>query len=92
MEMLRYVYIILIVRLAFFPSHDNIHHLNLFQQEKLKDGAWNFTCQHGPNECRGNKIQSCGLYFLQKKPSKQIKFAACFMGQNVYPFNLTVSS
>jgi len=25
------------------------------------DSSWNFTCQHGPRECEGNKIQSCVL-------------------------------
>lgn len=28
-------------------------------QEELPSGMWNFTCQHGPEECTGNLIENC---------------------------------
>merc|ERR1719348_541714 len=28
------------------------------------DQSWDFTCQHGPNECWGNKIQACALKYV----------------------------
>lgn len=33
---------------------------NLFQHT-LVNNAWQFECQHGSNECRGNKYQACVL-------------------------------
>lgn len=38
----------------------------------------NFICQHGPQECLGNKIQSCALSQLNDL-NKQIEFVNCFM-------------
>uniref|UniRef100_A0A8C0HD90 Gamma-interferon-inducible lysosomal thiol reductase n=1 Tax=Chelonoidis abingdonii TaxID=106734 RepID=A0A8C0HD90_CHEAB len=33
-------------------------------QEKNVSGKWQFTCQHGEAECRGNMIETCLMYQL----------------------------
>lgn len=38
-----------------------------------------FSCQHGPAECTGNKVQSCTLNELKNQPEKQIKYVVCQM-------------
>ncbi|KAF5308634.1 hypothetical protein FQR65_LT06095 [Abscondita terminalis] len=38
-----------------------------------------FSCQHGPNECSGNKYQACGLKEHQSQ-DQQIEFVNCVMG------------
>lgn len=32
-----------------------------FQVQKLNDGSYEFTCQHGPKECHANKYHSCAI-------------------------------
>nr|CAD7432270.1 unnamed protein product [Timema monikensis] len=54
----------------------NIH----FQQTLSADGQWNFTCQHGPNECVGNIVQACALRTLREQPEQQMEFINCVMG------------
>ncbi|XP_018560822.1 GILT-like protein 1 isoform X2 [Anoplophora glabripennis] len=42
------------------------------------NGVWQFSCQHGPNECKGNKYQSCAL--SQKAGSEtDVSFVNCVM-------------
>ena len=42
------------------------------------EGGFNFTCQHGPDECEGNLYQAC---VLSKTPDagQQMEFVNCFM-------------
>ncbi|XP_074038762.1 GILT-like protein 1 [Leptinotarsa decemlineata] len=42
-----------------------------------KDGKLSFTCQHGPDECYGNKVHSCALDLAQGEQG--IRFAMCSM-------------
>ncbi|KAK4883206.1 hypothetical protein RN001_006525 [Aquatica leii] len=44
----------------------------------LVDGKWKFTCQHGPDECLGNKHQACGLARNQTQAQK-LEFVNCMM-------------
>lgn len=37
-----------------------------------------FECQHGPRECKGNRIQSCALNGLDNA-NDQVKYVNCFM-------------
>lgn len=45
------------------------------------DTGYAFRCQHGPSECRGNKLQACGLARLLGDNKKQVKFVNCVMSQ-----------
>mmetsp|Transcript_44876 Transcript_44876/g.51575 ORF Transcript_44876/g.51575 Transcript_44876/m.51575 type:complete len:231 (+) Transcript_44876:34-726(+) len=33
--------------------------------EKQVDGKWEFTCQHGPDECAGNMFEACLIHVVQ---------------------------
>ena len=42
--------------------------------------GWNFTCQHGPNECRGNLYQACFLKLHEKEDlDEKVKVINCIM-------------
>ncbi|RZF40863.1 hypothetical protein LSTR_LSTR003373 [Laodelphax striatellus] len=43
-----------------------------------KNGSYTFTCQHGPNECRFNKIHSCSLKYLSDD-NQVVNFISCLM-------------
>lgn len=50
---------------------------NPFQSFAKGDGV-GFTCQHGPNECFGNKIHSCGVR-ASPDQATQVEFVSCQM-------------
>ncbi|XP_046752836.1 GILT-like protein 1 [Diprion similis] len=58
------------------------------QEKHIRNGVqqWHFTCQHGPQECYGNKAQACGINNIltnPERPNKQqdlINFVGCVMG------------
>ncbi|XP_071450061.1 GILT-like protein 1 [Hetaerina americana] len=41
-------------------------------------GVLSFVCQHGPDECFGNKVQSCALAHLTDE-MKKVEFVNCMM-------------
>uniref|UniRef100_U5ETP9 Putative gamma-interferon inducible lysosomal thiol reductase n=1 Tax=Corethrella appendiculata TaxID=1370023 RepID=U5ETP9_9DIPT len=45
--------------------------------ESINNGE-SFECQHGPDECTGNMVQSCALDYL-KDPEQQMRFVTCHM-------------
>ncbi|KYB28975.1 Gamma-interferon-inducible lysosomal thiol reductase-like Protein [Tribolium castaneum] len=45
------------------------------------NGNWAFTCQHGPSECQGNKIQACVLTKPFEMDAK-INFVFCMMNSS----------
>ena len=48
-----------------------------------QDGSgWSFTCQHGPDECQGNKVQACVLDQVRLKV-----FSSTF--QNLFPHKVS---
>lgn len=42
------------------------------------DGEVKFRCQHGKEECRKNKLQTCGLHMLSKKDLQGLKSKTFF--------------
>ncbi|KAK4883205.1 hypothetical protein RN001_006524 [Aquatica leii] len=56
--------------LDFVPYGKANHH--------LVNGKWKFSCQHGPNECLGNKYQACGLARNQSQ-AQNLEFVHCMM-------------
>lgn len=55
-----------------------------FQKHENADGSITFTCQHGPVECRANKIHSCATQHIKDK-SILIKYIACMIDYNYDP-------
>lgn len=64
-------------RMEFFFSR--IPKALFFQQSKSYSGDWSFQCQHGSNECKGNKYQACALN-QKKGQDNDLKFVNCAMG------------
>ncbi|KAK7584289.1 hypothetical protein V9T40_005252 [Parthenolecanium corni] len=58
------------------------------QKTKDKNGKWNFTCQHGSDECKGNLIQTCALYVFRNEPEKQVDVVTTMM-KKYPPFDVT---
>lgn len=54
------------------------------------NGIIEFTCQHGPAECTGNRVQSCTLRALRADPDRQTEFVACQMAFGVDQTGQTV--
>ncbi|KAF2896204.1 hypothetical protein ILUMI_09963 [Ignelater luminosus] len=50
-----------------------------------ENGKWIFQCQHGANECWGNKAQACGIA-ENKGQDKTVNFVKCVMSEP-YPAN-----
>nr|ADX36408.1 gamma-interferon-inducible lysosomal thiol reductase precursor [Brachymyrmex patagonicus] len=48
-------------------------------------GPWQFLCQHGPAECRGNKAQACAIHAIRTSEAAQdhqqltVKLVGCAM-------------
>ncbi|XP_072943324.1 GILT-like protein 1 [Epargyreus clarus] len=45
------------------------------------NGKWEFTCHHGPDECYGNKMQSCILKDKSLQDTEKMEMIICLMGQ-----------
>ncbi|XP_063836872.1 GILT-like protein 1 isoform X1 [Ostrinia nubilalis] len=45
------------------------------------DGKWQFICHHGPDECYGNKVQSCILKDRKLLDTEKMELVICLMGQ-----------
>ena len=41
-------------------------------------GGYNFTCQHGPNECAGNEMLACARQYIGQHET-YVKFTLCVM-------------
>merc|ERR1711973_1084474 len=47
-------------------------------------GSWDFTCQHGADECRGNKVQACILDKVSD-PEEYVPLITCLMDSEFPP-------
>lgn len=54
-------------------------------REQFADGHWQYTCQHGSEECVGNVIETCALN-LYSKPSA-FQLIGCIEASNVRPID-----
>jgi len=48
--------------------------------KKNADGTYEFNCQHGPNECKGNKVHACALAKFPKEST--LAWVKCTMSKN----------
>ncbi|XP_052750762.1 GILT-like protein 1 isoform X2 [Galleria mellonella] len=48
--------------------------------DKIND-KWQFNCHHGPNECYGNKVQSCILKDRSLADTDKMELVICLMSQ-----------
>jgi Gamma interferon inducible lysosomal thiol reductase (GILT) len=55
-----------------------------YQQTQDGNGKWTFQCQHGAEECRGNKVQACGLQYITN-PDQQVAYVNCVMDDSYPP-------
>ncbi|XP_049829460.1 gamma-interferon-inducible lysosomal thiol reductase-like isoform X1 [Schistocerca gregaria] len=46
--------------------------------------GYEFTCQHGPVECQGNKVHACAAAIIGSK-EMQVKYVACMISNNMNP-------
>lgn len=55
----------------------------------MRDGSVETNCQHGDQECRGNKLQNCAMHII-KEEADRVSFIGCTM-ENVskYVENIT---
>jgi len=52
-------------------------------KEKFADGHWQYTCQHGVEECLGNVIETCTLNLYPQ--ASAIQFIGCIEASEVRP-------
>ena len=70
-----------------YPTFDKLRHSGIVkfalypygnaQQSQNKDGSWNITCQHGPEECLGNLLEVCLMHYLSWDPDLYVPVISC---------------
>jgi len=64
-----------------FSSITNITFIpygNAEETYNAKTGQYNFTCQHGVNECRGNLVEACWIGLNNYDPLKYLDFIVAY--------------
>ncbi|XP_076252600.1 gamma-interferon-inducible lysosomal thiol reductase-like protein [Rhynchophorus ferrugineus] len=72
------------IRTQLYPSwRDIAPYVNIklipFGKSVSFENGTQFICQHGPSECRGNRIMSCVLSRIPNQ-NMQVEYVNCFMG------------
>ncbi|KAB0802065.1 hypothetical protein PPYR_04251 [Photinus pyralis] len=69
----------------FYPAYQKINSLLTVDfvpygraSHTWKNGDWQFECQHGPEECLGNKLHACGIHESQEQ-AKTVDYVNCLM-------------
>jgi len=44
------------------------------QEKQLPNGSWEFTCQHGQNECKGNIVETCAEFITKFNQNNWVDF------------------
>lgn len=71
------------LNISFVPYGKAVYNRN-------EKGLYSFECQHGPQECLGNRIQACALRELKGDEIKTMNYIKCFMSyDNFYSYNTT---
>lgn len=55
-----------------------------YKKDDQDKNGWQFTCQHGKNECIGNMIHACATLHV-KDSSKLVKYISCMIQNNREP-------
>ncbi|KYN36176.1 Gamma-interferon-inducible lysosomal thiol reductase [Trachymyrmex septentrionalis] len=58
-ELKRHIHVTLV------PYGKATHH------RESETGPWQFSCQHGPSECRGNKAQACAIHAIRSSEAAE---------------------
>ncbi|KAG5320203.1 GILT reductase, partial [Pseudoatta argentina] len=58
-ELKRHIHVTLV------PFGKATHH------RESETGPWQFLCQHGPSECRGNKAQACAIHAIRSSEATE---------------------
>lgn len=61
-------------------------------QTRESGDSYTFDCQHGPNECSGNKVHACAIKHLFPNDTLTLEFVHCSMSSTYPPQSLNACS
>ena len=72
--------------LSLKPLHQSQNDPKLLQHRLSGEGEdlYNFHCQHGPSECKGNMVHTCATSSVQSL-SSLLKYIKCMIEDNYSP-------